>query len=82
VLGHPEIGCTFDRQHQRLLSMTQILARQVVDQSERILDVASGKIRLILDDFATVLHQPELGFFDIVHSDFKDRTQRQSKLDK
>jgi hypothetical protein len=39
------------------------LPRQVVNQAERILAVASRKIRLILDDFTTVLYQPVLGFF-------------------
>src|ERR1700679_193311 len=76
-MGHPQICCATNQNLYRVR-----LGRQVVDQSEGILDVAPWKSRLILDDFAAVLHQPELGFFDIVYSYFKDRTQGWASLDK
>ena len=47
----------------------------------RILDLASWKTRLILDDLATVLHQPQLGFFDVADRDFEHRSQRRASLD-
>ena len=41
----------------------------------RISYVASRKIRLILDDFATILHQPWLGFLDARDGHLQDRAQ-------
>jgi hypothetical protein len=57
------------------------LARQVVNQTERIFDVTSRKIRLILDDLATTPRQPVLGFFDIIDSNFQHRPERRTALD-
>jgi len=57
------------------------LPRKVVNQAERILDVASWKIRLIFDDFTTALYEPELGFFDAVDRHFQNRPQSWTSLD-
>ena len=57
------------------------LARKVVNQAERIFDVASRKVRLIFDDFTAILHQPALCLFDAVHRDFQNRPQRRSSFD-
>ncbi len=58
------------------------LGCEVVNQAERIFDIASWKIRLILDDVATILYQPELGVFDIVNGHFQHRPERRTSFDK
>jgi hypothetical protein len=57
------------------------LGGEVVNQSERILKIASRELRLVLDDLCAVFHQPELGFFQIVNGDLKHRPQRRASLD-
>jgi hypothetical protein len=39
--------------------------------SQRILDVASWKGRLILADLTTLLYEPELGFFNALNRHFQ-----------
>jgi len=39
----------------------------IFKSSQRILDVASWKGRLILADLTTLLYEPELGFFDALN---------------
>jgi hypothetical protein len=56
--------------------------RQVVDQAERIFDVASWEIGLVFDDFATVLDEAAFGFFDIVYRYFQYWPERGTALDK
>jgi len=41
----------------------QALHRQVINQSEPILDVTVREIRLILEDFSTLFQKPDLSFF-------------------
>src|SRR5271165_4614660 len=57
------------------------LPREVVNEAERISDVASRKIRLILDDFATGLYEPEPGFLDVINRYFQNWSQRRAQFD-
>jgi hypothetical protein len=58
------------------------LSSQVVNQSEGILHVAAGKVRFILDDFASVPYQPLPCFFYVGYRDFENRPQGRAALDK
>ena len=57
------------------------LGCQVVNQSERVFDITSWKIRLILNYFATLLHKPESGFFDTINGDFQNWPKRWASFD-
>jgi hypothetical protein len=48
---------------------------------ERILDVASRKIRLVLDDLATIPDEAAAGFFDIGDGNCEHRPERRTALD-
>jgi len=66
VLGEEKEEGSSARQNEARLLLSE-LARQVVNQAVGILDVASRKIRLVLNDLATTLNKPQLGFFYTVH---------------
>jgi hypothetical protein len=55
---------------------------KVVNQAERILDVAARKIRLILDYGATAVYQPNPGFFDVWDGHLQHRAERRTALNK
>jgi hypothetical protein len=46
-------------------------ARQIVNQSKWISDVASGKVRFVFDDLAAFFRQPSFSLFDILDRDFE-----------
>src|SRR5215469_16013110 len=59
-----------------------MLAREVVNQSEWVFQIAPRKVRLIFYNRAPILHQADFGLFDTLDGYFKDRSERGPKLDK
>ena len=57
-----------------------MLAREVVNQSEWVFQIAPRKVRLIFHNRAPILHQA--GLFDTLDGYFKDRSERRPTLDK
>ena len=55
-------------------------AFEIVDQSVGIPDIASRKVRLVLDDLATLLRQPGLGFFNILDRHLQHGAENGSPL--
>src|SRR6516165_12542236 len=59
-----------------------LLARQVVNQSEGISNVAPRKVRLILHDCAPILYEAGFGLFDAFDGYFEDWPERRITFDK
>jgi hypothetical protein len=56
------------------------LACEVVDQAKWVFEIASRKIRLILDNFTALLYESLPRASNVVNRNFQDRPQRRAGL--
>jgi hypothetical protein len=63
------------------LQRHELSSGEVIDQTKRVLNIASWKIRLILDNLAALGYQTQLGLLHVRDRYFEDRPKSGTSLD-